>query len=80
MRDQWTIERLGELRGSPVYDSAGEKIGKVEEIYYDMETRQPEWLGIGTGYSYMQWQKEHAHNQRLKAYRRGYKQGRLARR
>lgn len=50
MRDQWTIERLGELRGSPVYDSAGEKIGKVDEIYYDMETRQPEWLGLGTGF------------------------------
>jgi len=50
MRDQWTIERLGELRGSPVYDSAGEKIGKVEEIFYDMQTGQPEWIGLGTGF------------------------------
>jgi uncharacterized protein (TIGR02271 family) len=50
MRDQWTIERLGELRGSPVYDSAGEKIGKVEEIFYDMESHQPEWIGLGTGF------------------------------
>ena len=38
------------------------------------------WLGVGAGYSYLRWQKEHAHNQRLKAYRHGYQQGRLARR
>lgn len=50
MRDQWTIERLGELRGSPVYDSAGEKIGKVEEIFYDTQTGGPEWIGLGTGF------------------------------
>ncbi|MFL5926308.1 MAG: DUF2382 domain-containing protein [Gaiellaceae bacterium] len=42
--------RLDELRGEPVVDSAGEKIGKVEEIYYDPETRAPEWIGIGTGF------------------------------
>lgn len=42
--------RLDEMRGSPVYDNAGEKIGKVEEIYYDQQTRIPEWIGIGTGF------------------------------
>jgi uncharacterized protein (TIGR02271 family) len=42
--------RLDEMRGSPVYDNAGEKIGKVEEIYYDEQTRIPEWIGIGTGF------------------------------
>jgi uncharacterized protein (TIGR02271 family) len=50
MRDSWTIERLGELRGAPVYDSAGEKIGKVEEIVFDMQTDEPEWIGLGTGF------------------------------
>jgi len=50
MQDQWTIERLGDLHGSPVYDSAGEKIGKVDEIYYDMETERPEWISLGTGF------------------------------
>lgn len=50
MHDPLTIERLGELHGSPVYDSADAKIGKVEEIYYDMQTRVPEWLGLGTGF------------------------------
>lgn len=50
MRQQWTMDRLGELRGSPVYDSAGDKIGKVEEIFYDTETGEPEWIGLGTGF------------------------------
>ena len=42
--------RLDELRGEPVYDNAGEKIGSVEEIYYDPSTHSPEWIGIGTGF------------------------------
>ncbi len=42
--------RLDEMRGAPVYDQAGEKIGKVEEIFYDQQTRVPEWIGIGTGF------------------------------
>ena len=42
--------RLDELRGQPVYDNAGEKIGSVEEIYYDSATQTPEWIGIGTGF------------------------------
>ena len=41
--------RLDEMRGAPVYDSTGDKIGKVEEIFYDMQSRVPEWVGIGTG-------------------------------
>ena len=32
-----------------VYDDAGEKIGSVEEIFYDPATSRPEWVGIGTG-------------------------------
>jgi len=42
--------RLDELRGAPVYDRNGEKIGDVEEIFYDHESRKPEWIGIGTGF------------------------------
>jgi uncharacterized protein (TIGR02271 family) len=44
-----TIQRIAELRGAPVYDAAGDKIGKIDEIYYDYETREPEFIGIGTG-------------------------------
>src|SRR3712207_9055509 len=44
-----TLERLDQMRGATVYDSAGEKIGSVEEIFYDEDTNRPEWIGIGTG-------------------------------
>jgi uncharacterized protein (TIGR02271 family) len=50
MQQTMSRVRLDEMRGEPVYDSAGEKIGKVEEIYYDQQTRVPEWIGIGTGF------------------------------
>jgi uncharacterized protein (TIGR02271 family) len=49
MSEKMTIARFGELRGAPVYDSSGKKIGKVDEIYCDLQTQVPEWLGIGTG-------------------------------
>src|SRR5580765_2481453 len=39
--------RLDEMRGAPVYDSSGDKIGNVEEIFYDTESSRPEWIGIG---------------------------------
>lgn len=45
-----TLDRLEQMRGSTVYDSAGEKIGTVEEIFYDETTNRPEWIGIGTGF------------------------------
>jgi uncharacterized protein (TIGR02271 family) len=44
-----TMNRLAELRGAPVYDTAGKKIGKVEEIFYDDESNEPEWIGLGAG-------------------------------
>src|SRR5688572_22610104 len=50
MQNAVTIDQLSEARGVAVYDAGGEKIGAVEEIFYDEQTRQPEWLGIGTGF------------------------------
>ena len=46
---EMTIERMQAARGLPVYSSDGDKIGSVEEIFYDEQTREPEWIGIGTG-------------------------------
>jgi uncharacterized protein (TIGR02271 family) len=46
----FSTDQLADMRGMPVYDSAGEKIGQVEEIFYDDQTDQPEWIGIGTGF------------------------------
>ena len=49
-QQQMSRVRLDEMRGAPVYDVNGEKIGKVDEIFYDQQTRVPEWIGIGTGF------------------------------
>ena len=49
MQDSMTLDRLSELRGTSVYASDGE-IGTVEEIFYDEQTNQPEWIGVGTGF------------------------------
>ena len=50
MQGQLTLEQITQVRGTPVYSSDGEKIGKVEEIFIDNDTRQPEWIGLGTGF------------------------------
>ena len=47
---QPTIDELLEITGEPVYDSAGEEIGQVEEIFADYDTGVAEWIGIGTGF------------------------------
>lgn len=45
-----TVEELLEMRGKPVFDRAGDAIGAIEDIYIDDETREPEWIGLGTGF------------------------------
>jgi uncharacterized protein (TIGR02271 family) len=35
--------------GHTVVDTAGEKVGKVSNLYFDDESGQPEWLAISTG-------------------------------
>ena len=37
------------LMGSTVRDDAGEKIGKVGQVYLDDTTGQPEWVTVRTG-------------------------------
>lgn len=49
MQSTITKERLRDLKGKPVFDNAGQKIGGIEDIYLDDRTDQPEWLGLGTG-------------------------------
>ena len=44
------IDQLRELQGVPVYAASGDQIGKVEEVFVDAESRQPEWIGLGTGF------------------------------
>ncbi len=44
-----TTEQALEWRGQDLVDSDGDRIGKVEEIYLDTETDQPEWALVHTG-------------------------------
>ena len=50
MRNPIDMNTLSEARGATVYDSDGDKIGSVEDIFYDEQTNQPEWISIGTGF------------------------------
>jgi len=43
--DQWLS-----ARGRDVCASDGDKIGSLEDLYYDEANGQPRWLGIGTGF------------------------------
>jgi uncharacterized protein (TIGR02271 family) len=47
---QLTLEQISAAEGSPVYSQDGSKIGEVEEIFYDTQSSQPQWIGIGTGF------------------------------
>src|SRR5688572_17221804 len=38
-----------ELRGRTVVDAQGEKIGKLDDVYVDEQTGQPEWAIVNTG-------------------------------
>ncbi|MET1042764.1 MAG: PRC and DUF2382 domain-containing protein [Microbacteriaceae bacterium] len=48
MLDTNQIQTLTQRRGS-VYDAAGNKIGKVGQVYLDDQTGRPEWLTVSTG-------------------------------
>ncbi len=42
-------EQLLQQRGQGLFDSSGEKIGTIEEIYLDAQTGEPEWALVNTG-------------------------------
>lgn len=44
-----THEQLDDVVGATAYDSDGDKIGKIGNIYYDDETDQPKWMTVSTG-------------------------------
>jgi uncharacterized protein (TIGR02271 family) len=41
--------RILEFRGQDLWDTSGDKLGQIEEIYLDAETNEPEWALIHTG-------------------------------
>jgi uncharacterized protein (TIGR02271 family) len=42
-------DRVLQFRGQNLTDSSGSKIGKIEEIYLDTDTNEPEWALVTTG-------------------------------
>jgi sporulation protein YlmC with PRC-barrel domain len=42
-------EPLKNIRGLDVYDSNGEEIGSVEDLFVDQEAQFPRFLGVGAG-------------------------------
>ncbi|MBA2274746.1 MAG: PRC-barrel domain-containing protein, partial [Actinobacteria bacterium] len=40
------MQALQDAQGNPVSSNDGEQIGKVEEVFHDTDTDQPEWIGI----------------------------------
>ena len=39
----------GTMNGAPVHGSDGGKLGKIDSIYYDNDTDQPEWAAVKSG-------------------------------
>jgi uncharacterized protein (TIGR02271 family) len=44
-----STHELDRLEGATVYDSDGDKVGTVEQIYLDDETGTPSWVTVNTG-------------------------------
>jgi uncharacterized protein (TIGR02271 family) len=44
-----TLEDVKTWRGRTAYDRDGEKIGKIEDVYLDRNSGEPEWLAVKTG-------------------------------
>jgi uncharacterized protein (TIGR02271 family) len=42
-------DQLLQQRGQDLYDANGDKIGKIEEIYLDADSGEPEWALVNTG-------------------------------
>ena len=43
------VENLADWRGQDVVDPTGEKLGKLEDIYYDGETDEPAFAAVRAG-------------------------------
>ena len=50
MTDTTTTRRYENWIGQDAYGRDGEKIGSIDNIFYDEETGRPEWLTIKTGF------------------------------
>src|SRR4051794_7110415 len=47
--DMITHQQAASLIGGTLYDSSGDKVGKIGQVYLDDATGQPEWVTVHTG-------------------------------
>jgi uncharacterized protein YrrD len=45
----FTVEDIKEWRGQDVVDAGGDKLGKLEEVYYDTESDVPAFAAVKSG-------------------------------
>jgi uncharacterized protein (TIGR02271 family) len=45
-----TIQEMERIEGAPLLATDGEKIGTIEDVYYDRETGRPEWALVNRGF------------------------------
>ena len=43
------VENIADWRGQEVVDRKGDKLGKLEDVYFDGETDEPAFISIKTG-------------------------------
>ncbi len=43
-------EHIDRIEGSTAYDAAGEKVGRVGQLYLDDESGRPSWITVSTGF------------------------------
>jgi len=46
MTNPLSLESMLQLRGGALVDRNGSEVGSISEVYYDRETRVPEWVGV----------------------------------
>jgi uncharacterized protein (TIGR02271 family) len=44
-----TVNDPNKMTGAAVYDGSGRSVGKIDAIYLDNETNEPEWAAVRTG-------------------------------
>jgi sporulation protein YlmC with PRC-barrel domain len=44
-----SIETVRDWQGRTMLDNGGERVGRIQEIYLDMQTDEPEWALVNTG-------------------------------
>lgn len=45
-----TLDQLSALRGKPVMSDDGQKLGALDQVYYDEDSGEPRWVQLSSGF------------------------------